>query len=214
MPVDAHGTSRTLVVGPATKATWVRPVRGNVVWPKRGSRAFGAVRSYARGKRRHAGVDLFAPKGTPVVAVSRGTVSRAEDSYAPGFRGYGRIVVLHTDAGPYVLYSHLEAVRVRPGERVDAGDVLGTVGDTRFTAHDPSARFQRSKPHLHFELSPRAYPQPSTALRLDPAVLYGGPVRTVERNRLTLLRPRRPGRGRAWVAVIGAAVLAYLAGRR
>lgn len=143
-----------------------------------------------------------------MLAVTRGTVSRAESEYARGFSGYGRVVVLHADAGPYVLYSHLDDVRVRPGQRVEAGEVLGTVGDTRFTAGDRNARFRRSKPHLHFEVSPRAYPQPSTALRLDPAVLYGARVRTLERGRLH--GPRSLGRGKGWVAMLGTVVLVYL----
>lgn len=192
---------------------WAAPVHSYepVAWPRKGSRAFGVLRTRSDGsKRRHNGVDLFAPLGTPVVAVADGRVTHASDVYLPGFSGYGRVVVLRTDMGPYVLYSHLDDVRVEAGQSVERGRVLGTVGDTAFTREDPSRRFQSSKPHIHFEVAPRPYPQSSTAPRIDPTALYFDVrPRYTEKGRLHVVRKRKPAN--RWVLALGVGTLVYLA---
>ena len=92
------------------------------------------------GRRSHEGIDIAAPRGTQVVApvggriVVSGTRSRG-----------GNVVVLIDSTGEYeFVFSHLHARRVARGERVAAGDVLGTVGTTGNAAGGP--------PHLHFEV--------------------------------------------------------------
>ena len=95
---------------------------------------FGAPRD--GGQRRHKGVDIFAPKGTPVLAASDGVVGARMSSG----RG-GKVVWLATErANQY--YAHLDSQTVRPAQRVQTGDTLGFVGNTGNARYTP--------PHLHF----------------------------------------------------------------
>lgn len=150
----------------------IRPVDASI--PISGRRAFGA----RRGTSIHQGVDLIAARGSPVVAVADGVVTHASRELASGFSGYGRIVVVrHGESGPWFLYAHLENVDVKPGERVQARDSLGSVGNTCFSKEDPTHRC--SGAHLHFEVSPTRYPQASQAPRMDPvAYLSSGELGT------------------------------------
>jgi murein DD-endopeptidase MepM/ murein hydrolase activator NlpD len=86
----------------------------------------------------HAGRDLAAPEGTPVVAALGG---RVVSSGLAG--GYGIAVELEHD-GPRrrTLYGHLSEIYVRPGDTVRQGEVIGRVGSTGLS----------TGPHLHFEL--------------------------------------------------------------
>jgi murein DD-endopeptidase MepM/ murein hydrolase activator NlpD len=90
------------------------------------------------GRRRHHGVDIFARRGTPVIAAADGIVSSV------GRNGLGGNVVWVARPGHRELhyYAHLEQQLVKPGTLVKAGDVLGTVGNT--------GNAQRTAPHLHF----------------------------------------------------------------
>jgi murein DD-endopeptidase MepM/ murein hydrolase activator NlpD len=98
--------------------------------------AFGATRD--AGARRHEGIDIFAPRGTPVVAAADGWIAKQTTN-----RLGGNVVWLWLPSRRLSLYyAHLERQAVGPGARVRTGDVLGFVGNTgnaRFTA-----------PHLHF----------------------------------------------------------------
>ena len=88
--------------------------------------------------RLHAGEDLAAPEGTPVVAALAG---RVVSSGLAG--GYGLAVeVEHDHPKRRTLYGHLSELYVRPGDRVLQGEVLGRVGSTGLS----------TGPHLHFEL--------------------------------------------------------------
>lgn len=90
------------------------------------------------GARRHHGVDIGAPRGTPVVAAADGVAERVERSEAGGL-----VVWIREHAtGRTHYYAHLDTQRVRSGARVKAGDTIGTVGATG-NAHS-------SAPHLHF----------------------------------------------------------------
>ncbi|HEV2129839.1 MAG TPA: M23 family metallopeptidase, partial [Longimicrobiaceae bacterium] len=100
-----------------------------------GSR-FGAPRD--GGQRAHHGVDIFAPRGTPVIAASDGIVTRANETA----RG-GRVVWLRDSSrGHNLYYAHLDTQLVASGTRVRAGDTLGTVGNT--------GNARNTSPHLHF----------------------------------------------------------------
>lgn len=97
-------------------------------------------------------VDMSAPTGTPLYAVGDGVISKSYDirGYEPrrasygkgqdGFRSYGRVVYLRTDAGPEVLYAHLSQRSVHAGQRVRGGSIIGRSGDTG----------NSTGPHLHF----------------------------------------------------------------
>ncbi len=88
-------------------------------------------------KRPHNGVDFGAPTGTPVRAVAKGVVTRAGRA-----GGHGNMVKLDHD-GPYeTSYSHLSKIRVRQGEHVAQGQIIGEVGATGLA----------TGPHLHYQL--------------------------------------------------------------
>ena len=103
----------------------------------------GAIRSRwgaARdgGARSHEGIDLFADRGTPVVAGAAGRVERVRETPIGG-----RVVWLRADGAPVSLYyAHLERQLVADGDRVAVGDTLGEVGNTGNAVNTP--------PHLHF----------------------------------------------------------------
>ncbi len=123
---------------------------------------------------RHQGVDIFRPEGTPVLALMAGKVEHATNAWRKGFGGYGRVVVLRVPfrgAVYHVLYAHLASVDVKPGDEVDAGTQLGTVGRSKFTDADKTASFATSNAHLHFELARNRYPMAPEAARVDPTEL-------------------------------------------
>lgn len=121
----------------------------------------------------HQGIDIVKPKGTPVLAAASGVVTHAHSSLAPGFSGYGRVVVVRQSAtGPWFLYAHLDKVLVTAGQQVSEGQKIATVGDSCFSKDEPAGDCSGS--HLHFEVSPRPYPQESEASRLDPVAWVQG----------------------------------------
>ncbi len=88
--------------------------------------------------RFHAGTDMSAPLGTPVVAAMSGDVAIANF-----MGGYGLSVVLsHANGDRKTLYAHLSEVFVKPGDTVKQGEVIGRVGSTGLS----------TGPHLHFEV--------------------------------------------------------------
>lgn len=140
------------------------PVRGARI-PTKGSRSYLFQRSPGH---KHRGIDLFAPLGTPVVAPTDGVVVKTGEGWRQGFTGYGSFVVLETLGPQWQLFSHLDSVDVREGQPVRQGEQLGTVGTSAGTRTDPDRQFARSKPHMHWEISPRPYPQRSEEARVDP----------------------------------------------
>jgi peptidoglycan LD-endopeptidase LytH len=88
------------------------------------------------GKRDHKGVDIFAPKGTPVVAAVDGIVTRT------GTNNLGGKVVWLSNLSTNYYYAHLDSQLVSPAAVVKAGDTLGIVGNTGNARYTP--------PHLHF----------------------------------------------------------------
>jgi peptidoglycan LD-endopeptidase LytH len=110
------------------------PVKGvdrRAIWS-----AFGAERD--GGRRAHRGVDIFAARGTPVLAATDGWVTRVETT-----RVGGNVVWMQPLFGNMrVYYAHLHEQWVEPGEFVLAGQPLGAVGNTGNAVTTP--------PHLHF----------------------------------------------------------------
>lgn len=75
--------------------------------------------------RRHKGLDLKAPRGTSVASLWAGKVTSARS----GNRGYGNSVIV--ESGRFrVIFAHLDQIRVKRGQTVEPGQVVGTVGDT------------------------------------------------------------------------------------
>ena len=99
--------------------------------------SFGAPRD--GGKRKHRGIDLFAPRGTPVLAVSDGYISFIGEQPKGG-----RCLWLSTEEGVAFYYAHLDrwASGIYEGETVEKGEILGYVGNTGNAA--------TTSPHLHF----------------------------------------------------------------
>lgn len=142
--------------------------------PKHGILSFGFQRAPTSAHpdgHTHNGVDLPAPIGTPVRAAHSGTVTHATNRWHQGFTGYGNVIVIDHGDGTHALYAHLNQAYVSPGQRVDEGAVIGEVGNTQYNAPDHVSLLSTG-PHLHFELSPRPYPQPSAAARLDPVAWF------------------------------------------
>jgi murein DD-endopeptidase MepM/ murein hydrolase activator NlpD len=104
--------------------------------------SFGNPRSNIPGGWHH-GEDIFAPAGTPVLAVADGTIHTVGFIKIGGYRLW-----LRDDSGNDFYYAHLSAYTTLAidGQRVEAGDVIGFVGDT--------GDAEGGTPHLHFEIHP------------------------------------------------------------
>jgi len=99
---------------------------------------WGAPRS---GGRRHKGVDVFAPYGSPSYAVTNGVISNIHS----GGNG-GKMVYLRGDDGNEYFYSHMSSYASSEGDRVRAGEIIAYVGDT--------GNARGGSPHVHFEVHP------------------------------------------------------------
>jgi len=98
--------------------------------------SWGAPRS---GGRRHQGVDMMSPRGTPTVAPVGGRVEHRGNSIG------GLSWHLFGDDGHYYYGTHLSAYANEGAGHVEGGTVIGYVGDTGNAAGNP---------HLHFEIHP------------------------------------------------------------
>ena len=100
---------------------------------------FGEARSAGGGRNyRHRGIDIGAPKGWPVYATADGIVCEVDRDWG----GYGKHVIVQHARGYSTLYAHLSDSKVKEGERVRAGQVVGEIGKTgRATGY-----------HLHYEV--------------------------------------------------------------
>lgn len=101
--------------------------RGRLAWPVSGKvvAGFGVQVEPKYGtKVKNSGIDISSPRGSPVRAVWEGTVS-----YADLFMGQGLMVILEHGGGYYTVYSRLSELRVKPGDRLKKGEVLGLSGE-------------------------------------------------------------------------------------
>ncbi len=136
------------------------------------------------GGRLHQGTDIFAPLGSPVLAIDDGRVERSTEP-----RG-GIVATLHATDGTRYVYAHLNAYPEGPGlarAQVRAGDVIGFVGDTGNAKGTP--------PHLHFEVHPDNARGPGSAVPpvpilrdiAPPGAFRGAPGRKDGGNGLAVL---------------------------
>lgn len=89
-----------------------------------------------RGKRQHMGIDLGGKRGTPIYAIENGVIDRTK------LQSNGSLqIVMRGRSGSKFYYGHMDKVLIKGGQRVQAGDVIGLMGDTG----SPGAV------HLHFE---------------------------------------------------------------
>jgi murein DD-endopeptidase MepM/ murein hydrolase activator NlpD len=90
------------------------------------------------GSREHHGIDIFAPRGTPVIAATEARVRSVRTTEIGG-----RVVWLRDEQrGQSLYYAHLEDQLVEAGDRVSPGDTIGLVGN--------SGNARTTPPHLHF----------------------------------------------------------------
>ena len=125
-PTGMLGNDNTNMMFPLPIPTSITSLFGWRIHPITGDRRF------------HAGTDLGAAMGTPVIAAYSGNVAMADL-----MGGYGLAVVLdHQKFGQQTLYAHLSEIFVQPGQVVEQGTVIGRVGSTG----------NSTGAHLHFEV--------------------------------------------------------------
>ncbi|MBL3540167.1 murein hydrolase activator EnvC [Aminivibrio sp.] len=116
------------------------PSGGQLSWPVQGqiTSTFGArVHPVFKTKTMHTGMDIRAPRGTPVRAAGPGEVL-----FAGWLRGYGQVIIIDHGNNLSSVYAHLSSMSVREGAAVRKGQTIGAVGSTG-TA---------TGAHLHFEV--------------------------------------------------------------
>jgi len=147
--VQVHGRARTLLER-------LRLLRGRVerdidselarrdttpdIWPTQGYLTSGFGMRKSPIDRRwlfHQGLDIGAPRGTPVIAAAAGVVVRA--NYSPS---YGNIVDIQHEDGLLTRYGHNSQLMVAEGQEVLRGDIIALVGSTG----------RSTGPHLHYEV--------------------------------------------------------------
>ena len=109
------------------------------------SRGFGIKIDPFTGRRQpHLGIDLAADKGTPVYATADGRVS-----FVGRDPGLGKMIRINHLFGYTTVYAHLSQVKVKRGEHVKRGELIGAVGNTGYS----------TGPHLHYEVRFRGQPK-------------------------------------------------------
>ena len=93
---------------------------------------------FTKVRKFHAGMDFSAKNGTPIFATGDGVVDRADANAS----GYGNHIVIRHGYGYETLYGHLSKYKVRAGQSVKRGDIIGYVGSTG----------RSEAPHLHYEV--------------------------------------------------------------
>ena len=125
---------------------------GTFSWPASGriTSPFGWRKHPIRRRRIfHSGMDIAAPRGTPIRAARGGQVI-----FSGWMSGYGRVVILRHDSTYTTMYAHCQTLRVKKGANVQKGAIIATVGSSG----------QATGPHVHFEVrqhdrpvNPRSY---------------------------------------------------------
>jgi murein DD-endopeptidase MepM/ murein hydrolase activator NlpD len=118
----------------------------------------------------HAGLDFTASTGTPIYATADGTVSRADFSTG----GYGNHVIINHGYGYETLYGHMVRVKVRAGQKVKRGEVIGWVGSTG----------KSTGPHCHYEVHKGGEP-------VDPVYYFYNDITPAQYDRLLKLAATR-----------------------
>ena len=114
---------------------------------------------FTKARKFHEGMDFTAKSGTPIYATGDGTVEKADNSAS----GYGNHIVIRHGYGYETLYGHLSKYKVRSGQRVKRGDVIGFVGSTG----------RSEAPHLHYEVHKNGEP-------VNPLNFYYGNISAAE----------------------------------
>jgi murein DD-endopeptidase MepM/ murein hydrolase activator NlpD len=107
----------------------------------------------------HYGMDFTAKTGTPVFASGDGVVYKADNSMS----GYGNLIIIKHGFGYETYYAHLSKYKVRAGQKVKRGDIIGLVGSTG----------RSEAPHLHYEVHKDGEP-------INPINFYYGSISAEE----------------------------------
>ena len=107
--------------------------RVHFIWPTEGL----ITDTFGTRNGKHYGIDIAAPRGTTVVSVSDGIVKKSYYSNT-----YGNVIFVEHMEGFETVYAHLDERLVNNGDQVEAGEKIGTVGNTGRSSGD----------HLHFEV--------------------------------------------------------------
>ncbi|WP_333696395.1 M23 family metallopeptidase [Flavobacterium sp.] len=110
-------------------------------------------------RKMHYGMDFTAKTGTPVYATGDGVVEKADNSLS----GYGNLIVIRHGYGYTTYYAHLSKYKVKPGQKVKRGDIIGLVGSTG----------RSEAPHLHYEVHKDGEP-------INPINFYYGSISAEE----------------------------------
>ena len=148
-PEDTFGVLRDLLYALENRLQIVQPdverrqalaAATPSIWPARGwmNDGYGSRRDPFNGAADyHPGLDISADRGDPVVATANGTVASAQRSGA-----YGNMIVIDHGFGISTRYAHLDSFRVKSGDPVRRGDVVGYAGSTG----------RSTGSHLHYEV--------------------------------------------------------------
>jgi murein DD-endopeptidase MepM/ murein hydrolase activator NlpD len=174
-------------LGPFDHFYFSRPIAADVVnWPLADYR-YGGM--FLDTDIVHTGIDIPNPRGTPVMAAAAGKVLWAGYGLFTGNNNpndpYGLAVTIQHDFGYqgqrlFTIYAHLDRIDVVKGQRVEAGQTVGIVGNTGNT----------TGPHLHFEVRLQRnsfYTTRNPELWLAPPQGWGVLIGRLENNNGTLL---------------------------
>lgn len=152
--VDRIKRDREMVVMARAAASPITNFTGDFIWPAKGiiTGVYGS-RRILNGKPRspHYGIDIAAPKGSPVIAPEGGIIRMVADLYFTGWT-----IIIDHGHGVNSTFLHLEEKTVIPGDRVEKGQQIGTVGSTG----------RSTGPHLDWRVN-------LFGKRLDPALIAG-----------------------------------------
>ena len=110
-------------------------------------------------RKMHYGMDFTAKTGTPVFATGDGVVERSDNTLS----GFGNLLVIKHGFGYTTYYAHLSKYKVRAGQKVKRGDIIGYVGSTG----------RSEAPHLHYEVHKDGEP-------INPINFYYGSISAAE----------------------------------
>ena len=110
-------------------------------------------------RKMHNGMDFTAKTGTPVYASGDGVIERADNSMS----GFGNLIIIKHGFGYTTYYAHLSKYKIRAGQKVKRGDIIGYVGSTG----------RSEAPHLHYEVHKDGVP-------INPINFYYGSISAEE----------------------------------
>jgi murein DD-endopeptidase MepM/ murein hydrolase activator NlpD len=118
-----------------TRTSTVKYEKGKFLWPVEGqiTGTFGKD-----SKKKHKGIDIYAPLGTPIRAADKGKVVYSDNKV----RGYGNLIIIEHKDSFFTIYAHNQVNLVQEEVRVERGDVIARVGHTG----------NAEGSHLHFEI--------------------------------------------------------------